>query len=106
VKINQLFPDTEEGKRINLPTTLVAGRSKAISEYLGRTRLTLRLMNEKLFHEIERLRFLEPELYVWFEERAAVMHFDGGLTREEAEREALHLTRQKKASERTLRREA
>ena len=38
MKINQLFPDTEEGNRINLPTTLVAGRSKAISEYLGRTR--------------------------------------------------------------------
>jgi len=38
VKINQLFPDTEEGNRINLPTTLVAARSKAISEYLGRTR--------------------------------------------------------------------
>jgi len=63
-------------------------------------------MNEKLFHEIERLRFLEPDLYVWFEERAAIMQFDGGLSREEAEREALHLARQKKASERTLRREA
>ena len=37
-------------------------------------------MNEKLFHEIERLRFLEPDLYVWFEERAAIMEFDGGLS--------------------------
>ena len=63
-------------------------------------------VNEKLFHEIERLRFLEPDLYVWFEERAAIIQFDGGLSREEAEREALHLARQKKASERTLRREA
>jgi len=45
-------------------------------------------------------------LYVWFEERAAIMQFDGGLSREEAEREALHLARKKKASERTLRREA
>ena len=63
-------------------------------------------MNEKLFHEIERLRFLEPDLFVWFEERAAIMEFDGGLSREEAEREALHLARQKKASERTARREA
>ncbi len=63
-------------------------------------------MDEKLFHEIERLRFLEPDLFIWFEERAAIMEFDGGLTREEAEREALHLARQKKASERTLRREA
>jgi len=63
-------------------------------------------MNEKLFHEIERMRCYEPDLYVWFIERAAIMEFDGGLTREEAEREALHLARQKKATERTLRREA
>lgn len=63
-------------------------------------------MNDKLFHEIERLRFLEPDLYVWLEERAAIMQFDGGLSKDEAEREALHLARQKKASERTTRREA
>ena len=63
-------------------------------------------MNEKIFDEVERLRFYDPDLYVWFVERAAIMQFDGGLTREEAEREALHLARQKKASERTLRREA
>ena len=63
-------------------------------------------MNEKLFHEIERLRFLEPDLYVWFEERAAIMQFDGGLSREEAEREALHLARQQKAIIRKARREA
>ena len=63
-------------------------------------------MNEKIFDEVERLRFYDPDLYVWFEERAAIMQFDGGLTREEAEREALHLARAKKASERTLRREA
>jgi len=63
-------------------------------------------MNDKIFHEIERLRFLDPDLYVWFEERAAIMEFDGGLTREEAEREALHLARQQKATQRTLRREA
>ena len=63
-------------------------------------------MNEKIFDEVERLRFYDPDLYVWFEERAAIMQFDGGLTREEAEREALHLARKKKASERTLRREA
>jgi len=63
-------------------------------------------MNEKIFDEVERLRFYDPDLYVWFEERAAIMQFDGGLSREEAEREALHLARAKKASERTLRREA
>ena len=63
-------------------------------------------MNEKLFHEIERLRFLEPDLYVWFEERAAIMQFDGGLSREEAELEALHLARQQKATQRKTRREA
>jgi len=63
-------------------------------------------MNEKLFHEIERLRFLEPDLYVWFEERAAIMQFDGGLSREEAELEALHLARQQKAIIRKTRREA
>ena len=63
-------------------------------------------MDEKLFCEIERIRFLDPELYVWWEERAAIMEFDGGLTREEAEREALHLTRQKKAFERTFRKKA
>ena len=63
-------------------------------------------MNEKIFDEVERLRFYDPDLYVWFIERAAIMEFDGGLSREEAEREALHLARQKKASERTLRREA
>ena len=63
-------------------------------------------MNEKIFDEVERLRFYDPDLYVWFEERAAIMEFDGGLSREEAEREALHLARAKKASERTLRREA
>ena len=63
-------------------------------------------MNEKIFDEVERLRFYDPDLYVWFEERAAIMQFDGGLTKEEAEREALHLARAKKASERTLRREA
>ncbi len=63
-------------------------------------------MNEKIFDEVERLRFYDPDLYVWFEERAAIMQFDGGLSREEAEREALHLARQKKASERTARREA
>jgi hypothetical protein len=62
-------------------------------------------MNDKLFHEIERLRFLEPDLYVWFEERAAIMEFDGGLTREEAENEALHLARQQKAIIRKTRRE-
>jgi len=50
-------------------------------------------MNEKIFDEVERLRFYDPDLYVWFEERAAIMQFDGGLTREEAEREALHLVR-------------
>ena len=63
-------------------------------------------MDEKIFDEVERLRFYEPDLYVWFEERAAIMEFDGGLSREEAECEALHLTRQKKASERTLRKKA
>ena len=63
-------------------------------------------MNEKLFHEIERLRFLEPDLYVWFEERATIMQFDGGLSREEAENEALHLARQQKAIIRKTRREA
>jgi len=63
-------------------------------------------MNEKIFDEVERLRFYDPDLYVWFEERAAIMQFDGGLSREEAEREALHLARKKKAFERTLRREA
>jgi len=63
-------------------------------------------MNEKLFHEIERIRFLDPDLYVWFEERAAIMQFDGGLTREEAEREALHLARKQKATQRKTRREA
>ena len=63
-------------------------------------------MNEKIFDEVERMRCYEPDLYVRFDERAAIMQFDGGLTREEAEREALHLARQKKASERTLRREA
>jgi len=63
-------------------------------------------MNDKIFDEVERLRFYDPDLYVWFEERAAIMQFDAGLTKEEAEREALHLARQKKASERTLRREA
>ena len=63
-------------------------------------------MDEKTFCEIERLRFLDADLYVWWEERAAIMEYDGGLTREEAELEALHLARQKKASERTLRREA
>jgi len=63
-------------------------------------------MNEKIFDEVERLRFYDPDLYVWFEERAAIMQFDGELSREEAEREALHLARKKKASKRTLRREA
>ena len=63
-------------------------------------------MNDKIFDEVERMRCYEPDLYVWFIERAAIMQFDGGLTKEEAEREALHLARQKKASERTLRREA
>jgi hypothetical protein len=63
-------------------------------------------MNEKIFDEVERLRFYEPDLYVWFEERASIMEFDGGLSREEAEREALHLARQQKASQRKARREA
>ena len=63
-------------------------------------------MDEKIFFEVENLRFNDPDLFVWFEERAAIMEFDGGLSREEAEREAIHLIRQKKASERTLRREA
>jgi hypothetical protein len=63
-------------------------------------------MDEKIFFEVENLRFYDPDLYVWFEERAAIMEFDGGLSKEEAEREALHLIRQKKASERTTRREA
>tara|TARA_Y100001972_G_C7542731_1_gene273011 strand:+ start:158 stop:349 length:192 start_codon:yes stop_codon:yes gene_type:complete len=63
-------------------------------------------MNEKIFYEVEKLRFYDPDLYVWFEERAAIMEFDGGLSRDDAEREALHLTRQKKASERTLRKKA
>ena len=44
-------------------------------------------MNEKIFDEVERLRFYDPDLYVWFEERAAIMQFDAGLTKEEAERE-------------------
>ena len=57
-------------------------------------------MDEKLFCEIERLRFLDPDLYVWWQERAAIMEYDGGLTREEAEREALHLARQQKATQR------
>ena len=30
----------------------------------------------------------------WFEERAAIMEYDGGLTRAEAEREALELMRE------------
>jgi hypothetical protein len=63
-------------------------------------------MNEKIFDEVERLRFYDPDLYVWFEERAAIMQFDGGLSREEAEREALHLARQQKAIIRKTRREA
>ena len=63
-------------------------------------------MNEKIFDEVERLRFYDPDLYVWFEERAAIMQFDGGLSREEAEREALHLARQQKATQRKTRREA
>ena len=61
---------------------------------------TLRLMNDKLFSEIERLRFLNPDLYVWWQERAGIMEYDGGLSREDAENEALHLARQKKAHER------
>ena len=61
---------------------------------------TLRLMNDKLFSEIERLRFLNPDLYVWWQERAGIMEYDGGLSREDAENEALHLARQKKANER------
>lgn len=63
-------------------------------------------MNEKIFDEVERMRCYEPDLYVWFEERAAIMQFDGGLTREEAELEALHLARQQKATQRKTRREA
>jgi len=63
-------------------------------------------MNEKIFDEVERMRCYEPDLFVWFEERAAIMQFDGGLTREEAEREALHLARQQKATQRKTRREA
>jgi len=63
-------------------------------------------MNEKIFDEVERMRCYEPDLYVWFIERAAIMQFDGGLTREEAEREALHLARQQKATQRKTRREA
>ena len=63
-------------------------------------------MNEKIFDEVERMRCYEPDLYVWFEERAAIMEFDGGLTREEAELEALHLARQQKATQRKTRREA
>jgi len=63
-------------------------------------------MNEKIFDEVERLRFYDPDLYVWFIERAAIMQFDGGLTKEEAEREALHLARQQKATQRKTRREA
>ena len=63
-------------------------------------------MNEKIFDEVERLRFYDPDLYVWFIERAAIMEFDGGLTKEEAEREALHLARQQKATQRKTRREA
>ena len=63
-------------------------------------------MNEKIFDEVERMRCYEPDLFVWFEERAAIMEFDGGLTREEAEREALHLARQQKAIIRKTRREA
>ena len=63
-------------------------------------------MNEKFFDEVERMRCYEPDLYGWLIERAAIMEFDGGLTREEAEREALHLARQQKASERKTRREA
>ena len=63
-------------------------------------------MNEKIFDEVERMRCYEPDLYVWFIERAAIMEFDGGLSREEAEREALHLARQQKAIIRKTRREA
>ena len=63
-------------------------------------------MNEKIFFEVENLRFYDPDLFVWFEERAAIMEFDGGLTREEAELEALHLARQQKATQRKTRREA
>ena len=53
-------------------------------------------MDEKIFYEVENLRFYDPDLYVWFEERAAIMEFDGGLSREEAQREALQLIRQRK----------
>ena len=63
-------------------------------------------MNEKIFDEVERMRCNEPDLYVWFIERAAIMQFDGGLTKEEAEREALHLARKQKATQRKTRREA
>ena len=63
-------------------------------------------MNEKIFDEVERMRCYEPDLYVWFIERAAIMEFDGGLTREEAEREALHLASQQKATQRKTRKEA
>ena len=63
-------------------------------------------MNEKIFDEVERMRCYEPDLYVWFIERAAIMEFNGGLSREEAEREALHLARQQKATQRKTRREA
>tara|TARA_S200000501_G_scaffold298270_1_gene284767 strand:- start:295 stop:474 length:180 start_codon:yes stop_codon:yes gene_type:complete len=39
-------------------------------------------------------RICRPEKYELFEERAAIMEFDGGLSREEAEREAYQLMSQ------------
>jgi len=41
---------------------------------------------EELDYLIDRLRCYEPALYALFEERAAIIEYDGGIPREEAER--------------------